>query len=113
MAKMDKYVHAVNSKRDRAVDAALSPMSNLTLVGQLVNPDMGVNPQGLIKTFASAAAELSGDASVKKAAQNVSSLVDAVVSVREGGDMKKTEESVARFAEAFTGLQAQVEGIQK
>ncbi|MBI5244156.1 MAG: hypothetical protein HY922_10860 [Elusimicrobia bacterium] len=108
-----KTLQGQGAQAGPSVDAALNPMSNLTVVGQLVNPDMGVNPQGLIKTFASAAAQLSGSESVKKAAQSVSSLVDAVVSVRQGNDMKKTEESVAKFAEAFTGFQAQVEGIQK
>lgn len=93
---------------DTSGQAALNPLGNLVTTRQLVDPDSGVNPQGIIKSFCLAAAALSGDARVGQGVKTVSTLLDGVMAVRGKGSPEKTAAAVQKFGEAFTSLQGLV-----
>lgn len=102
-------LRAVQTGHGGGLDALLNPLSNLTLVSQLVDPKMGVNPFGIIKDFAGDAAQL--DPGLGRAAKGVQQSADALSDTRKKGDPEKTKASAQDFIKVFSDFQAKVQEI--
>lgn len=106
---------ALNPSYKKGMDMAnawLSPFTNQAAGRQLLDPSYGTKAPQLIKTFANAAAELSGSDKMRKAAQLVSSSVDTVTQVR-GGNPQEVTKALTGFAQSFDSLATQVGAIEK
>lgn len=88
---------------------ALSPLQNITISRQLVNPDYGRAAPQIIKAFAASVAAVSGDERVKQAAALVSSSVDGVVAARVGNP-EQLGRALDGFVESFAVLETRAEG---
>ena len=90
---------------------ALSPLQNITISRQLVNPDYGRAAPQIIKAFASSVAAVSSDQRVKQAAAMVNSSVDGVVAAR-AGNPEQLGRALDGFVESFAMLETRAEGVQ-
>ena len=104
-----KTYFEIDSPGETAGPRALNPLGSIVTTRQLVDPASGVNPRGIIKSFCTVAAQLTGDADVGQEAQAVSALIDGVMAVREKGRPEQTVAAVQKFGKAFTTLQGLVE----
>jgi hypothetical protein len=82
----------------------LSPLANLTISQQLVNPDYGKAAPQIIKAFAQGVAAASSNPDVQKAARAVDRSVDAVVAAR-AGNQEQLGQALTGFVESFAALE--------
>jgi hypothetical protein len=91
--------------------AALSPLQNITVSRQLVNPDYGRAAPQIIKAFAASVAAVSSDPRVKQAAAMVNSSVDSVVAAR-AGNPQQLGRALDGFVESFAVLETRADGVK-
>lgn len=83
-----------------------------TFAQQLIDPKMGINPQGIIKGFATEAATLGNAPTLTQGAQQVIQAVDGLPTVQANSDAQAIVQSVESFAGIFNSFLTQVQEIK-